>query len=211
MNDVLKRITEELSKQRYKDKDLCDYVGISQSTFSTWKSKDRQPKPDQLPLIAEFLGVTLDYLMTGQEEIIHPSSKPLDSGLTDAVSMYEKFEKLLKSQGITPYRVHKDTGISTATLSDWKNGKSTPKKDKIKIICNYFSVPLSYFYGDDESQDGTKKYYLDDDTAQAAQEIFENKELRLLFSAARDSSPEDLKTARDILLALKRKEKGADE
>lgn len=73
MNDVLRRITDELSKQRYKDKDLCDYVGISQSTFSTWKSKDRQPKPDQLPLIAEFLGVTLDYLMTGQKEPARPS------------------------------------------------------------------------------------------------------------------------------------------
>lgn len=62
--------------------------------------------------------------------------------------MYEKFEQLLKERGVTPYRVHKETGISTATLSDWKNGKSQPKKDKIEKICNYFNVPLSYFYGE---------------------------------------------------------------
>ena len=37
--------------------------------------------------------------------------------------MYEKFEKLLKKNNVTPYRVHKETGISTATLSDWKNGQ----------------------------------------------------------------------------------------
>lgn len=42
--------------------------------------------------------------------------------------MYDKFESLLKEKGVTPYRVHKETGISTATLSDWKNGKSQPKK-----------------------------------------------------------------------------------
>ena len=65
--------------------------------------------------------------------------------------MYDKFERLLKERGVTPYRVHKDTGISTATLSDWKNGKSQPKKDKIEKICNYFDVPLSYFY--DEKSD----------------------------------------------------------
>lgn len=67
--------------------------------------------------------------------------------------MYEKFEKLLKEKDVTPYRVHKETGISTATLSDWKNGKSQPKKDKIEKICNYFNVPLSYFY--DENEQGT--------------------------------------------------------
>ena len=125
--------------------------------------------------------------------------------------MYQKFEKLLKANGITPYRVHKDTGISTATLSDWKNGKSTPKKDKIEIICNYFDVTLSYFYGDDEEKENTNLYYLNEETAQIAQEIFDNKELRLLFSAARDSSPEDLKTTHEMLMALKRKEKGVDD
>lgn len=65
--------------------------------------------------------------------------------------MYDKFEKLLKRNGVTPYRVHKETGISTATLSDWKNGKSQPKKDKIEKICEYFNVPLSYFYGVEET------------------------------------------------------------
>ena len=66
--------------------------------------------------------------------------------------MYEKFDKLLKEKNVTPYRVHKETGISTATLSDWKNGKSQPKKDKIEKICNYFNVPLSYFYDKEEQE-----------------------------------------------------------
>lgn len=66
--------------------------------------------------------------------------------------MYEKFEQLLREHGVTPYRVHKETGISTATLSDWKNGKSQPKKDKIEKICAYFNVPISYFYGDESEE-----------------------------------------------------------
>ena len=48
--------------------------------------------------------------------------------------MYEKFKKLLDSRGVTPYRVSKETGLSTATLSDWKNRKSVPKRDKIEKI-----------------------------------------------------------------------------
>ncbi len=71
--------------------------------------------------------------------------------------MYEKFEKLLKEKGVTPYRVHKETGISTATLSDWKNGKSQPKRDKIEKICEYFGVPSSYFYGDEPTTELTTR------------------------------------------------------
>ncbi len=121
--------------------------------------------------------------------------------------MYKKFEQLLEERGVTPYRVHKETGISTATLSDWKNGKSQPKKDKIEKICEYFNVPLSYFYGEEESE---SKYYLNNETAEMAQKLFENKELRVLFDAAQDASPEDLKTTYDMLMALKKKERGND-
>lgn len=71
--------------------------------------------------------------------------------------MYDKFEKLLKERGITPYRVHKETGISSATLSDWKNGKSKPKQDKIEKICEYFNVPISYFYGENTQSDLTPR------------------------------------------------------
>lgn len=64
--------------------------------------------------------------------------------------MYKKFEALLRERNITPYRVHKETGISTATLSDWKTGRSTPKLDKLIILAKYFNVPLAYFTDDEE-------------------------------------------------------------
>lgn len=59
--------------------------------------------------------------------------------------MYKKFEALLDDRKITPYKVSKETGISTATLSDWKSGRSKPKVDKLKILADYFGVPLEYF------------------------------------------------------------------
>ena len=61
------------------------------------------------------------------------------------MTMYEKFSKLLQENKVTPYRIHKETGISTATLSDWKNGKSEPKRDKIQKICDFFNVSISDF------------------------------------------------------------------
>lgn len=67
--------------------------------------------------------------------------------------MYEVFEKLLKEKGITAYRVAKDTGITTATLTSWKQGKYTPKQEKLQKIADYFGVSLEYLMtGRDESQ-----------------------------------------------------------
>lgn len=59
--------------------------------------------------------------------------------------MYKKFAELLGKTNKTIYRVAKDTGIATATLYDWRDGISTPKVDKLKILADYFEVSVDYF------------------------------------------------------------------
>lgn len=61
--------------------------------------------------------------------------------------MYEKFEELLAQRGITAYRVAKDTGITTATFTSWKQGKYTPKREKLQKVADYFGVSIDYFTG----------------------------------------------------------------
>ena len=46
-------------------------------------------------------------------------------------------------------------------------------------------------------------YYENEETAEIAQELYENEDMRLLFDAAKDSRPEDLKMAADLLKRLK--------
>ena len=60
---------------------------------------------------------------------------------------YTDFEKLLTERNVTVYRVAKETGISASTFSDWKNGRSTPKADKLAKIANYFGVGLDEWMG----------------------------------------------------------------
>ncbi len=59
--------------------------------------------------------------------------------------MYEKLQALLDKTNKTAYQVAQETGISTATLSNWKNGNYVPKVDKIKILADYFDVSIEYF------------------------------------------------------------------
>ena len=57
---------------------------------------------------------------------------------------YENFEMLCKRDGIKPSVVSKATGISTATLTSWKQGKYTPKQDKLQLISDYFNVSVDF-------------------------------------------------------------------
>ena len=59
--------------------------------------------------------------------------------------MYEIFEKLCAENGVTPYRVCKETGITTASISNWKAGRYAPKADKINSLADYFGVTIEYF------------------------------------------------------------------
>ena len=67
--------------------------------------------------------------------------------------MYEKFEELLKKNNVTAYRVSKETGVTTATLTSWKQGKYTPKMEKLQKIADYFGVPTEYFTGEEKKED----------------------------------------------------------
>ena len=57
---------------------------------------------------------------------------------------YKNFERLLKLEQTTVYRVSKATGISASTFTDWKNGRSAPKADKLLRIAEHFGVSLEY-------------------------------------------------------------------
>ena len=70
--------------------------------------------------------------------------------------MYEIFEKLCEERGVTAYRVCKSTGITTATISNWKAGRYTPKQEKMQKIADYFGVSLEYLMtGNESSQESS--------------------------------------------------------
>ncbi len=124
--------------------------------------------------------------------------------------MYEIYCKLRDAKGMKDADVARETGITKSTFSDWKNGRSNPKDAKLKKIADLFEVSLDYLRTGEKTVNG-EKYYVNEKTAEMAQKLFENSDLRALFDAAQDASPEDLKTTYDMLMALKRKERGNDE
>lgn len=66
--------------------------------------------------------------------------------------MYSKYADLRDQRKLTDYRVSKDTGISTSTLTNWKHGRYIPKANKLKILADYFDVSLeTLLYGEENT------------------------------------------------------------
>lgn len=68
--------------------------------------------------------------------------------------MYEKYVALRDKKGVTDYRVAEATKITKSTFTDWKNGRSKPKLDKLLALAKYFNVPVEYF-ADTDNEEGT--------------------------------------------------------
>ncbi len=64
---------------------------------------------------------------------------------------YSVLEELMKTHGISAYRVAKDTGIAFSSFSDWKSGRSSPKADKLEILADYFGTSISALLGREKS------------------------------------------------------------
>lgn len=118
----------------------------------------------------------------------------------------ERIKKLRMRYDISQVELSEMIGISKQSLYKYENGVITNiPSDKIELLADVLHTTPSYLMGW-ENEQAQSSYYLNPETAAIAQEIFDNPDLRLLFDASRNATPEDLRTVRDMMLALKRKE-----
>lgn len=119
----------------------------------------------------------------------------------------ERVKTICKERKIPISKVERDLGYANGYIGQLKKGVFPA--DRLQDIAEYLGVSSEYLLNGDEKEEN--KYYINEETAEMAQALFENRDLRVLFDAAKDASPEDLKTTYDMLMALKKKERGQNE
>lgn len=96
----------------------------------------------------------------------------------------KNLRKYMEKNEKTQVDLINDLGLNRSSISTWCNGTRLPRMDKVDILANYFGIKRSDLIEDKEEQE-QPTYYLNEETKEIAQEIFENKELRLLFDAGK--------------------------
>lgn len=111
---------------------------------------------------------------------------------------------LMAKKQITGAELAQALKMPTSTLYNWINGEKMPRMGSLQILADYFGVTISDLI--EERSD----YYNNPLTQAIAEELQHNKELAMLFMTAKDADPETLKAAHDVLLLLKKREKGEE-
>lgn len=123
----------------------------------------------------------------------------------------ERLRTIMYKRGKTPAMMAKDLKISKGSISNWTTGKRLPRANAMNDICRYLGCTRADLLEEEKpgstppkhSVDKTDISVLSPEAVKIAEQIDKNESLRLLFSVAVGSTPEDIKLAMDILWRIK--------
>lgn len=74
----------QIRKERgIKQTTLCAALGIAQSTLSSWENSIYEPDQNTTLKLADYFGVTVDYLLGRDEPSLTPTPAPTDNTITE--------------------------------------------------------------------------------------------------------------------------------
>lgn len=87
-------------------------------------------------------------------------------------------------------------GVSSATASDWCNGKKIPRADKLQSICTWLQCDMSELLGEykpDVRTRGQEPGYYDEELVKdITEQLRQNPEYGVMFKALTNVKPEDI-------------------
>lgn len=133
MYEIFEQLLQRYGITAYK---FCKETGISQSTISTWKQKRNLISPEIGKKVADYFGITLDFLMTGTEE---PKEKAPELTLKDERDIAKDLDRIMGEirKGDDEPLYYNGVEIDEASLSLLENAieyalRETKKENKIK-------------------------------------------------------------------------------
>lgn len=119
--------------------------------------------------------------------------------------MSDRIKERRKALGFTQEDLANRLGLQKSAIAKYENGRvQNIKRSTILKMAECLECSPSYLMGlDDPSQ---PSYYMDEETAALAQEMFEDPDMRSLFHMKRNMDPERFKTHMDFIKTLYKQE-----
>ena len=125
--------------------------------------------------------------------------------------MAERIKELRLAAGLTQEELGEKIGLQKSAIAKYENGRvENIKRSTIQAMADLFGVKPSYILGFDEEEEEPAGYYLDQEAAEIAQEVYDRPELKMLFDASRKVSAEDLRFVVEMIDRMAKKERGED-
>lgn len=129
------RTTKGLSQQAF-----ADAFGVAQSTVGNWEAGKREPNQETTIRLAQFFGVSVDWLIGADAG---------DCG-SERMSLGSNIIALRKEKGISRKDLAKALNLPYTTLSSYETDQRLPSAKRLGEIANYFSVDIESVLADSE-------------------------------------------------------------
>lgn len=104
----------------------------------------------------------------------------------------------LERRGKTQADLRRYMEVSSATASDWCNGRKIPRTDKLSVICDWLGIDLKDLLTDN-GKEVDVSYYFNTDAREYAELLFHHPEYKVLFDAARTVPAKDIDLVRQLI------------
>lgn len=120
----------------------------------------------------------------------------------------EKLQKELNKSGMTRAELADKAGISRPMITNYLKGGYKAKQNNIFKLARALNISENDLIEDEYvsgnfNESPATAYCLDPETAEMAEELHKRKDMRMLFHAAKSSTPEDVKMVTDMLERFK--------
>lgn len=116
-----------------------------------------------------------------------------------------RIKQLRKLKHYTGLELAKMLNVAVPTISMWESDKRRPGADMLQQIAYIFNVSIEYLLTGNEPT--PKGYYEDPETAEYAEYLRTRPEAKMLFSASKDISKEEMEEVVNYIEYLKTKHK----
>ena len=119
------------------------------------------------------------------------------------MSIAQNLYNLRTARGLTQKELSEamDNQISQAAIGLYESGARTPRKKYLQMLADFFDVPLSYFFLDNNPTDNELTYYI-------ISRMHTDREFRTLFDISRKMESADLAPINAILMAITKEREG---
>lgn len=136
---TIERIIELMKKNNIKDAELERMLGLKPKIVYGWKTGRSKSYMDFIPQLSQIFNVSSEYLLCISDN---------QSSITNYTRnmFWERFLTECEKVGKKPNPVAKELGISSGTVTGWKNG-STPNSRALELLSKYFNCSVDYLLG----------------------------------------------------------------
>lgn len=137
------KIAEQRKKLGLSQEELAEKLNISQKSISKYELGDRKPQYKVLVRMAEYFGVTTDYLL----ELEGEGNTMLGNRITE----------LRKACDMSQKELGEKLGVSASAIGMYEQGRREPNKAMMIAIAKLFGVTTDYLLGAEGDTMGTEE------------------------------------------------------